>query len=188
VRGTNRAGAAAVRAHLLYATPLHTHKTASYPEDVQSAFVRFDSSIRTTAELALSINLEGVALQRACLPPSKTGLLLRQRGGLDALLPHAAFWGGAARALPSFANRQQANPQGGGGSEGGVSPSSLISWAMGPSRRMDRGGTRQSREARGWRMHCGARGNACRSMLKPTLLATTRACLFVEPATAGARV
>jgi hypothetical protein len=51
-------------------------------------------------------------------------------------------WGGAARALPSFANRQQANPQGGGEAEGGFSPSSRISWAMGPSRRMDRGGTR----------------------------------------------
>jgi hypothetical protein len=73
-------------------------------EDVQSVFVRFDSSTRTTAELALSIDLEGVALQRVRLPPSKTGLLLRQRGGLDAFLPHAAFWGGAARALPSFAN------------------------------------------------------------------------------------
>jgi hypothetical protein len=34
---------------------------------VQSAFVRSDASIRTTAELALSIDLEGVALQRARL-------------------------------------------------------------------------------------------------------------------------
>jgi hypothetical protein len=42
---------------------------------------RFDSSIRTTAELVLSIDLEGAALQRARLPSSKTGLLLRQRGG-----------------------------------------------------------------------------------------------------------
>ena len=56
---------------------------SSYPGDVQSAVVRSDSSIRTTAELAFGIDLEGVALQRAHLPPSKTGLLLllRQRGG-----------------------------------------------------------------------------------------------------------
>jgi hypothetical protein len=89
-----------------FATLLDHLLRSSYPEDVQSAFVRFDSSIRTMAELALSIDLEGVALQRARLSPSKTGLRLRQRGGLDVFLPHAAFWGGAARALPSFANRQ----------------------------------------------------------------------------------
>jgi hypothetical protein len=70
-----------------------------------------------------AVDLEGVArLQRARLPPEKTGLLLQQRGGLVAFLPHAAFWGGAARALPSFANRQQVNPQEGGEAEGGVSP------------------------------------------------------------------
>jgi hypothetical protein len=107
-----------------FATLLDHILRSSYPEDVQSAFVRFDASIGTTAELALSFDLEGVALQRARLPlpPSKTGLLLRQRGGLDAFLPHAALWDGAARALPSFANRLQANPQGGGEAEGGVLP------------------------------------------------------------------
>jgi hypothetical protein len=65
-----------------FATLLDRLLRSSYPEDVQSAFVRFaDASIRTTAELALSIDLEGVNLQRARLPPSKTGLLLRQRAG-----------------------------------------------------------------------------------------------------------
>jgi hypothetical protein len=64
-----------------FATPPDHLLRSSYPGDVQSAFVRFDSSTRTTVELALSIDLEGVALQRARLPPSKTGLLLRQRGG-----------------------------------------------------------------------------------------------------------
>jgi hypothetical protein len=149
----------------------HLLLRSSYPEDAQSA------------ELTLSIDLEGVTLHRARLPPSKTGLLLRQRGGLDALLPHAALWGGAARALlPSFAHRQQANPQQQGEAEGGgVSPSSLISWAMSPSRRMDQGGTRQSRGVRGWGMHCGARGSACRSMLMSTPPATTRACLWSQP-------
>ena len=49
-----------------FATLLDHLLRSSYPEDVQSAFVRFDASIRTTAELALSIDLEGVALQTAC--------------------------------------------------------------------------------------------------------------------------
>ena len=44
-----------------FATLLDHLLRSSYPEDVQSAFVRFDASIRTTAELALSIDLEGVA-------------------------------------------------------------------------------------------------------------------------------
>jgi hypothetical protein len=102
----------------------HLLRSSCYPEDVQSAFVRFDSGIQTTPELALSTDLEGVALHRVRLPPSKTGLLLllRQRGGLDVFLPHAASWGGAARALPSFANRRKANPQQQGEAERGGSP------------------------------------------------------------------
>jgi hypothetical protein len=57
----------------------------SYPEDVQSAFVRFDSSSRTTAELARSIDLEGVVLQRARLPlVPKMGALEAKIAKLDA--------------------------------------------------------------------------------------------------------
>jgi hypothetical protein len=48
-----------------FATLLDHLLHSSYPEDVQSAFVRFDASIRTTAELALSTDLEGVALSSA---------------------------------------------------------------------------------------------------------------------------
>jgi hypothetical protein len=72
---------------------------------------------------------------------------------------------------------QKSNPRGGGG----VAPSARIWWEMGPSRRMN--GTRlgDAREVRGWGMHCGARGSACRGMLKSTPPATTRACLWSQP-------
>ena len=43
-------------------------------------------------------------VERSWLPPRRGGLLLRQRGGPEAFLPEAAFWGGAAQALPHFAD------------------------------------------------------------------------------------
>ena len=67
----------------------------------------FDDAIITTANLALGLDLaDQIALRRARLPPSRSGLLLRQRGGHgDGFLPDAAFWGAVAQAIPSFADR-----------------------------------------------------------------------------------
>jgi hypothetical protein len=50
-----------------------------------------------------------IALRRARLPPSRSGLLLRQRGGHgDGFIPDAAFWGAVAQAVPTFADRPNA--------------------------------------------------------------------------------
>jgi hypothetical protein len=63
------------------------------------------------AKLALGLDLaDQIALRRARLPPSRSGLLLMPRGGHGGgFLPDAAFWyyfwGAAAQAIPSFADR-----------------------------------------------------------------------------------
>jgi hypothetical protein len=77
-------------------SPLLDHLIQSCcPEDVQEALRPFDDAILTTAKLALGLDLaDQIALRRARLPPSRSGLLLRQRGGHgDGFLPDAAFWG-----------------------------------------------------------------------------------------------
>jgi hypothetical protein len=89
-------------------SPLLDHLIQScYPEDLQEALRPFDDAILTTAKLALGMDLaDQIALRRARLPPSRSGLLLRQRGGHGGgFLPDAVFWGAAAQANPSFADR-----------------------------------------------------------------------------------
>ena len=85
-------------------TPLLDHLLrCSFPDDVIGPFKRFDGVIKATAQLALGLQLDDPLLrERSWLPPRRGGLLLRERGGPRAFLPHVAFWGGAARALPSF--------------------------------------------------------------------------------------
>jgi hypothetical protein len=80
---------------------------SSYPEDLREALRPFDNAVLTTAKLALGVDLAGlIALRRARLPPSRSGLLLRQRGGHgDGFIPDAAFWGAVAQAVPTFADR-----------------------------------------------------------------------------------
>jgi hypothetical protein len=52
------------------------------PEDLQEALRPFDDTVLTTAKLALRLDLaDQIALRRARLPPLRSGLLLRQRGG-----------------------------------------------------------------------------------------------------------
>ena len=76
-----------------------------FPDDVRQPLVRFDSVLKSTAQLALGLQLDDpLVLERSWLPPRRGGLLLRQRGGPEAFLPEAAFWGGAAQALPLFAD------------------------------------------------------------------------------------
>jgi hypothetical protein len=79
---------------------------------VQGALRPFDDAIPTTAKLALGLDLaDQSALRRARLPPSRPGLLLRQRGGHGGgFLPDAAFWGAVAQAIPSFAQSLQTGP------------------------------------------------------------------------------
>jgi hypothetical protein len=92
------------RKPLLCFSPLLDHLTQScYPEDLQEALRPFDDAILTTAKHALGLDLaDQIALRRARLPPSWSGLLLRQRGGHGGgFLPDAAFWGAVAQAIPS---------------------------------------------------------------------------------------
>ena len=80
---------------------------SSFPDDVIGPFARFDAVIKSTAQLALGLQLsDSLVRERSLLPPRRGWLLLRERGGPRAFLPHVAFWGGAARALPSFADRR----------------------------------------------------------------------------------
>jgi hypothetical protein len=75
------------------------------------------ASAPRTAELALSTDLEaggGGPTARAPTTEQDRAAPAAARGGADVFLPHAAFWGGAARTLPYFANRRR----------------SLTSWAM----------------------------------------------------------
>jgi hypothetical protein len=89
-------------------TPLLDHLLrSSFPSDVIEPLKRFDAVIKSTAQLALGLQLsDPLVRERSLLPPRRGGLLLRERGGPRAFLPHVAFWGGAARALPSFADRR----------------------------------------------------------------------------------
>jgi hypothetical protein len=82
-------GVADLRAPLLRISPLQKKQAAP------------SGAILTTAKLALGLDLAGqIALRRARLPPSRSGLLLRQRGGNGGgFLPDAAFWGRGRTAL-----------------------------------------------------------------------------------------
>jgi hypothetical protein len=79
-------------------SPLLDHLIQSCcPEDVQEALRPFDDVIPTTAKLALGLDLaDQITLRRARLSPSRSGLMLRQRGGHGhggGFLPDAAFRG-----------------------------------------------------------------------------------------------
>ena len=79
---------------------------SSFPDDVIGPFARFDAVIKSTAQLALGLQLsDSLVCERSRLPPRRGGLLLRERGGSRAFLPHVAFWSGAASALSAFADR-----------------------------------------------------------------------------------
>ena len=92
--------------------------------------VRFDAVIKSTAQLALGLQLDDpLVVERSWLPPRRGGLLLRQRGGPEAFLPEAAFWGGAAQALPLFAGG------GGGGAEAAAAPAARVLCGSGAGRR-----------------------------------------------------
>jgi hypothetical protein len=89
VRRTCYFGEADLRAPLLCISPLQKKQAAP------------SGAILTTAKLALGLDLaDQIALRRARLPPSRSGLLLRQRGGNGGgFLPDAAFWGREGTAL-----------------------------------------------------------------------------------------
>ena len=79
---------------------------SSFPDDVIGPLARFDAVIKSTAQQALGLQLsDSLVCERSRLPPRRGGLLLRERGGSRAFLPHVAFWGGAASALSAFADQ-----------------------------------------------------------------------------------